>query len=692
MSTGPPNVWILRIVQPDGRGPAAGIPVTRLDDQGNAAGYWVSDADGVVALPASGEARVRLRIGLRSEAPVELETAGFAAGPLELPAPKDFPLALATRGERAPVARVSGTSNALAEQPGQVLHFARLLMLAPPPGDGERPALAPPPPPPANEAVVSISEPAATADFFDLGDRYPTTLRYGALVEIEQHWQPIGYASGELLYTATLTPGDETRIVVLDGRWGDGDEMPRDRPLQTLARQIGSATLADLVASGDGAAPLEPLTLIADAAGAADALGRGATDTVHYLNERAGRVAEGLRRAPLRVIETRGDVPATTAVRVLRNPRDDRLLLYHFYEPLQRYRVSARAARLRPTVLIPFRLPNLAVRGMVRQFGSLIRRALLDRTLLPELDGLLGLDSREASEWERAGASPPISELRVIVEPKPGAPAPELGQLWCYLRADDARYTVHFFPIGTVRGPLKSAAAAAPANHWIGAIRLADFHQRPLRYPGELALENGSPATLVFKALHLEGRLGDSWRRLLSVEGIVFPAQSQVQLASLAALVGASGMGGGLASRESRLLGHVAAHLPYYAAAIIAGGDPGVRYLALSKVRDAQNRPLADLIENTVAGVVGNYLAFPLLTPGYAPSELRGALAQLAARPGRVPDEVVVTFPLPGVWLGAQAGPVIEGLAEADDPSEERRGGTERLRGGGSVGRRITQA
>jgi len=254
-------------------------------------------------------------------------------------------------------------------------------------------------------------------------------------------------------------------------------------------------------------------------------------------------------------------------------------------------------------------------------------------------------------------------------------PAPELGQLWCYLRADAARYTVHFFPASVARGPLR--AAPGNPNHWIGAIRLADFHQQPLRYPGELTLENGSRASLIFKRLHLEGRSRDSWRRLLTVDDLVFPAQSQVQLASLSALVGAAG----LASQESRLLGHIAANLPYYAAAIIAGGDPGVRWLALARLRDAAGRPLTDLIENSVVGVLGNHLAFPLVDPRPAPAELRNALAEIAARPHRLPESIVVTVPLAGVWLSAQAGPAIEGLAEEPPPPIEERTG-ERPRGG----------
>ena len=125
---------------------------------------------------------------------------------------------------------------------------------------------------------------------------------------------------------------------------------------------------------------------------------------------------------------------------------------------------------------------------------------------------------------------------------------------------------------------------------------------------------------LSFAALHVEGRAGDAWRRLLSIRDFVLNKESQAHLASLMALAEAPG----LDQRESRLLTHLAANLPYYAAALIAAGDPTLRYLALTKMRDADGRALADLIENRVVGIVGNYIACPLrrarrLAAGAAP-------------------------------------------------------------------------
>lgn len=670
--------WVLRIVRPDGGGPAAGIPVSRLDDAGNPAGYWVSDAEGLVRMPPVEAPLVRLRVGLRNETPIELTALRLFEGPVDLSAPRDLPLAVAPRSERASGALArpgsGGDVAASGGLPGQVLQFARLVVFAPP----ARPA--------ATDQLPLLSagdDPAlphagsgggAAIDFFEAPADTPGDLRYGAIIEVEQYWQPLGYATGDLLYSAALAPGDEARVAILDGRWGEGGPA-RERPLQTLARLIGSPLLSDLVTEGAATWPIEPLTLRPEA-DPAGALAQGAADTVRYLNERATRVAETVRRAPLRVSDARPDTPAEAAIRAVKNPRTDRLLTYHFYEPLQRYRVVARAARVRPAILVPFRLPAQAVRGMVRQHGHVLRRVLLDRTLLPELDALLGLGTGPGAEWERAGTTPPVSELRLIVEP--GAEtAAQLAQTFCYLHADATRYTVHFFPAEAARGPLSQDHPEA--NQWIGAIRLADFHQHPLRYPGELALENGSPASALFRMVHVEGRKGDAWRRLLTVQNLLVPGQSRMPLASLAALIESAG----LSSQESRLLAHVSANLPHYAAAIIAAGDPGVRHLALSRVRDAAGRAVADVIENQVAGAQGVYLAFPLLSAELAPPAVAGALAHCAARASRVPDEVVVTLPLPGIWLSAQASGAIEGLGEEELDARDR---------GLRTGRRLTQA
>src|SRR5437899_3188333 len=280
------DVWVFRIVHQDTGKPAQGVPVTVLDKSGNPAGYWVSEADGTVTIPRREVVTLRLRVGLRNEEPIELATATLGQGPIDLAAPTWLPQTGAGTSERAarePPPTAPPRPAEPHDVPAHVLYFQRLVMFA------ERAAK---PTAPAGDPV---------ADFFALASDTTAPLRYGALVEVEEAWQSLGVQWGELLYSVSLTPGDEARLAVLDGRWRREVEA-RERPLQILARMVGSSMLGDLVT----------------------ALG---TD-------------------------------------------------------LQ---------------LDPLRLPNLATPDVVRRFGYIFRRTLLDRALQPELDRLLTTDNGESS-------------------------------------------------------------------------------------------------------------------------------------------------------------------------------------------------------------------------------------------------------------------------------------------------------
>src|SRR5919109_2170675 len=105
MPTSSKDVWVFRIVHQDTGKPAQGVPVTVLDKTGNPAGYWVSAADGTVEIPRRDISKIRLRVGLRNEEPIELATATLGEGPVDLAAPTWLPKAAppsgpSERGER----------------------------------------------------------------------------------------------------------------------------------------------------------------------------------------------------------------------------------------------------------------------------------------------------------------------------------------------------------------------------------------------------------------------------------------------------------------------------------------------------------------------------------------------------------------------------------------------------------------
>jgi hypothetical protein len=388
MSPGTKEVWLFRIVHQDTGKPAQGVPVTVLEKSGNAEGYWVSDADGIVAIPRRDAPRLRIRVGLRSEDPIELTTATLGDQPTPLAAPTQLP-PFSSSGERQsrdatsavtpPPAHAgpppSPTRPADPEVPGHVLYFQRLAVF------GDKTGAAP-------------AGGGSVADVFAPQVDSPSGMRYGVLIDVEEYWQSLGVQWGELLYSVTLTPGDEAKLAVLDGRWRREVEG-RERPLQILARMVGTSMLGDLITALRPELHLDPLTLTDPG------LEPAAADTMHMIRDRTERMSHALRRRPLGVVDAPADAPATGAVRHVRNTTRDRLVTFHFFEPLERFKVIVRSPHVRPVIFVPFRLPSVATPDVVRRFGYLFRRTLLDRGLLPELERMLGGDTATTADASR---------------------------------------------------------------------------------------------------------------------------------------------------------------------------------------------------------------------------------------------------------------------------------------------------
>lgn len=361
------EVWVFRIVNLDSGKPAQGVPVTVLDDTGNPAGYWVSEADGTVSIPRRDGARVRLRVGLRNEEPIELATATLRDGPTDLAAPGWVPVTPgAGGGEREHSVAPPGRPAEQQEIPGHILYFQRLTMFADKSG-----------------RATTSGAGDGVADFSMLATEQPAGMRYGALFEVEQLWQSLGVLWGELLYSVSLTPGDEAKLTVLDGRWRR-DVEGRERPLQILARMVGTSMLGDLVSALRPELQLEGCTL------AGTDLHAAATDTVALIKERTERMSQALRRRPLGVVDAGSVPPDAGAQRTVRNTARDHVVTFHFFEPLERFRVVFRSPRARLVLFVPFRMQNVATLDAVRRFGYIFRRTLLDRDLLPELERVLG--------------------------------------------------------------------------------------------------------------------------------------------------------------------------------------------------------------------------------------------------------------------------------------------------------------
>src|SRR5438876_176641 len=344
MTNGAKDIWLFRIVHQDTGKPAQGVPVTVLDRAGNAEGHWVSDADGTVAIPRRETARLRLRVGLRSEDPIELATATLGEGPTPLAAPTHLPATI-------------GSIGLVGERPAR-----------------DAPAAQPPPPRAAEQPEVP----------------------------------------GHVLYFQ--------RLVMFA-------ERPGTRP-----------------PTGGGAPP----------------------------RDRTRRMSHALRLRPVGVGDAPADTPATGAIRHVRNTTRDRLVTFHFFEPLERFKVMVRSLRARPVVFVPFRLPNVATPDVVRRFGYLFRRTLLDRGLLPDLERLVSGD-----EPSTAPSGAPRSRLLEHIE------ANLLYYSTAIISAGDpaARHVA----LSKLRDPAGRPLTDVVENTVIG--RLGNAIALPLRSAGELPVQ-----------------------------------------------------------------------------------------------------------------------------------------------------------------------------------------------------------
>jgi hypothetical protein len=465
MAGGAKDVWVFQIVHQDTGKPAQGVPVTVLDAAGNPAGHWVSDADGSVAIPRRDTPTLRLRVGLRNEDPIELSTATLGDTPTPLAAPTQLPPTVSAPGEhgeraerdRLPAQPVRPADPA--DVPGHVLYFQRLALFA------DRASGAAPAPGARDSSADFFSPPAAGAD--------PAALRYGVSIDVEQYWQSLGVLWGELLYSVSLTPGDEAKLAVLDGRWRREAEG-RERPLQILARMVGTSMLGDLATALRPELQLDPLTLTEQG------FETVAADTVQIIRERTERMSHALRRRPLGVVDAHADTPAGGAIRTVRNTTRDRLVTFHFFEPLERFKVIARSPRIRPVIFVPFRLPNVATPEVVRRFGYIIRRTLLDRGLIPDLDRLLAAD-----------------------DPGSGSPRAPRGRLLEHIEANLLYYSTAIISAGD------------PAARYVALSKLRD----PLGRPLTEVIENivvGRVGSAIALPLRTPDQLPPQWRDRLA--------------------------------------------------------------------------------------------------------------------------------------------------------------------------------
>src|ERR1041385_3669894 len=115
---------------------------------------------------------------------------------------------------------------------------------------------------------------------------------------------------------------------------------------------VGTSMLGDLVTALHPELQVESCTL------ADRDLAAAATGTVHMIRERTERMSQALRRRPLGVVDGSAETSDSAAIRTVRNTTPDRVVTFHFFEPLEHFRVVVRSPRIRPGIFAPFRSPH----------------------------------------------------------------------------------------------------------------------------------------------------------------------------------------------------------------------------------------------------------------------------------------------------------------------------------------------
>jgi hypothetical protein len=493
-------------------------------------------------------------------------------------------------------------------------------------------------------------------------------LRYGMLIEFRQEWWELGYCLGSLLYSLPLAPCEQTKIATID--WRRRDYARRESALDERHLQDTTVSRDEVVNEVVRMASTKNITGTTEGGGFAfsssgfsggfaktvenieEAI-MASTSAARTVNDRLQQSSTTLRNSrAVAIAEVTQQEENRVATRVVRNHNHCHSLTIQYHEVLQRYLVKTIPQKIRPLVFVPFRPIADFDSEVVSRYGYLLRRALLDPTLAPTLDALLGLPQAPARTADgqpvATGEAVPdqdVSKVRFRASIRATPPQQvDLNRLRVIVDDQIAPLS----PAGTTPSGREDLAGTLPSPVNVAALR-------------RVGVAYQSTADITLEDCTLEVQLpGGQWHELLFVPSLTLGLNQRFVQAVGAGSPSATGPAAADArAQRARLLGHLNANSVYYTSAIIAGGDSGRRYLSLSQIHDASDQSLADIVENRIAGFIGNYAAFPVNGIDDLPTSIRAKFRldrgdpSLDAAPG---DERLVTLPTPGVFAESQLG------------------------------------
>jgi len=328
---------------------------------------------------------------------------------------------------------------------------------------------------------------------------------------------------------------------------------------------------------------------------------------------------------------------------------------------LQHFLISTKPNNVRPAIFIPF-IPIQFNPTLISRYGYLLRRALLDTTLEPVFDKLLGITQPQPTEASNSTALTTSStsaigeegeiteiELSAVVM---GGERMSMGTLprqnYLLIINENAFNLFEKTKEDPLTGKKAVVTTVPPTGYSPQPIepnKISEIQRVGIQFIGKTDV-------LSFDDLSIKAKMNTGEEKEIFYEPSLEIHKDRrfierIQPGVLTTPMVTVPLDSGIA----RLVDHLNANRIYYTAAIIGGGDAGNRYLVLTQFTDGYGNNLTDIVDNTVAGTVGNYLAFPLRSQDYLPREFQGQVAL----PDE-PDERLITMPTPGVFAESQLG------------------------------------
>jgi hypothetical protein len=260
---------------------------------------------------------------------------------------------------------------------------------------------------------------------FDVFVADPPSYNYGILTTYRQEWAPLTYQVGDLVASMPLAPGEtrsfSTKRSVKTSRarkevekamaTREGEYTTTGRAESEIVQRASNATNFSM--SGQGSVNVQLEMVSAGGSFGAEAGASQSAEsakTKRDFREAVQRAAQEYRDERVLEVSTKESfTEETTERREISNPNNELTVTYLLYELQRRFRVTERLHKLTPVVLVAFEVPapHEITEGWLLAHEWILRRVLLDDTLLPALDmlrngfagGELGVEILRA-QWE----------------------------------------------------------------------------------------------------------------------------------------------------------------------------------------------------------------------------------------------------------------------------------------------------